>query len=125
MDEQDGLNVSYDPVSAGEVAARLQKIADSIVTGTMVIGALVGISVGGSMGMAATNSGMGALAGVLVMGFIGALLGRNIGENRAVDSRWKAQNLLALVQIEQNTRPVKAVAAGAPAMSRPIPTGAK
>ena len=120
MDEQESLSQSYDPIAAAEVATRLQNLADSIVTGTLIVFALGGLLMGASAGFTAAG-GPGALVGVLEGGFLGALLGRNIGETRAIDIRWKTQSLLTLTQIEQNTRPVKTGTITQSTMSRTIP----
>jgi len=123
-------NLRYDPSVLRETAARL----DAVATTTVVVWTAVGVGVGAGVfsvvGLAFDNPVLGALVGLVVGGVIGYL----VGEHRVLMLRLEVQLALCHVAIEENTRvqtPDGATAgvpsgSGANSRSRHAPTvGAK
>ena len=93
--------VEYDPNVIRQFANALYKRANTIVAVYLIIGIIIGFTIGSLVGAANKNiTSLGLLIGV----FAGGSIGYVIGQDKAFFLRLQAQLVLCQVQIEMNTR---------------------
>ena len=95
--------VKYDESLIQGFVDKLYKQAASIIRTHCLLGALVGVGAG-LMGGAAVDVGPLIVAGGGA--FLGVLAGYTIAAPKAFALRFQAQQLLLLMKIEENTRPL-------------------
>ena len=97
--------INYDPKIIQEFAKRLYKQAASIVIVYTVLGAILGIIIGGIIvNGTSLHRDMNPLIGILIGAAFFGLFGFSIGRERAFKLKLQAQTALCQVKIEENTR---------------------
>ena len=97
------MSVAYDADVIVTFAARLYKQAGSIVAAYTLLGALLGLLLGGTAAAALQRDDL-MVAFAIIGALIGGAVGYVRGQERAFTLRLQAQTALCQVQIEENTR---------------------
>jgi hypothetical protein len=90
----------YNPQIIQEFANKLFSGADTVFVVYVVLGVLLGSQIGGAIGEAVGLGWLGLVLGTLMGAGLGYFIGVSVGFQRKV----RAQMLLCLVQMEENTR---------------------
>jgi hypothetical protein len=95
---------TYDPRTLQKYADELYREAGEVVRSHAVVAGLIGAFVGGAVASGSGGRGMVVLVAALVLGAVGAGMGRQMGRRAGDKLRMMAQMALCQVAIEQNSR---------------------
>lgn len=93
---------AYDPQILEKFADRLYSQAANVIASSTLLGFLIGLVLGGMLGRAVAKESIGTY--VFIAGIVAALIGWQIGRDRAFHLKLEAQRTLCQLQIEKNTR---------------------